>query len=387
MFIYILRCGDDSLYTGIAVDIEKRLKQHRGETAGGAKYTRSRGVKKLEALWQTDDSTAARKMEYALKKLSRSGKEKLIASPELITEKFIPSLSEYEYRVAETEENILNTDLKNTAAFGVAGNFTGHLEQAGEASDFVNVKVEDAAAPKAIFPTYIPGKADGVPEFLSVFPFDPDTILYPEDQKKLQIEPECAVIFNAKWEGTRLVSLEPVAFGASNDCSIRREGARKISLKKNWGSCSKGFSAHAVPLGSFDENSVLNDYRIASFLVRDGKIHQYGEDSAVKDYSYIYGKLMAWMLDKFNNQQDEGPAENINAYLNAAGCPERILVSVGATRYTEFGETNFLTYGDHSVVVLYPGSKYSREDIEKMTASGDLDREDISFLDQEVKRS
>ncbi|MBP0978381.1 MAG: GIY-YIG nuclease family protein [Oscillospiraceae bacterium] len=384
MFIYILRCGDDSLYTGIAADIQKRIKQHRGELSGGAKYTRSRGVKKLEALWHTDDSTAARKMEYAIKKLSRADKEKLISAPELITEKYIPSLAEYDYRVAEKEELILKTDLTGTAAFGVAGNFTGHLEQAGEASDFKNMKVEDASAPKAIFPTYIPGAKEGVPEFLSVFPFDPETILYPADQKKLQIEPECAVIFEAEWEGTTLKSLKAVAFGASNDCSIRREGAQKISLKKNWGRCSKGFSAHAIPLSSFDENSVINDYRIASFLVRDGKVYPYGEDSAVKDYSYIYGRLMNWMLDKFNNQQDEGPAENINAYLNAAGRPERILVSIGATRYTEFGETNFLTYGDHSVVVLYPASAYSSDEIEKMVLENDLEKEDISYLDQVV---
>ena len=92
------------------------------------------------------------------------------------------------------------------------------------------------------------------------------------------------------------------------------------------------------------------------------------------------------MLDKFNNQKDEGPAENINAYLNAAGRPESILVSIGATRYTKFGETNFLTYGDHSVVVLYPGSKYSSDQIEKMVLKNDLDHEDISFLDQNVCR-
>ncbi len=280
----------------------------------------------------------------------------------------------------------MNIDLTETAAFGVAGNFTGHLEQAGEASDFVNVKVADASAPKAIFPTYIPGAADPVPEFLTVFPFDAETILYPQDQKKLQIEPECAVVFDAQWDGEKLTGLKPVAFGASNDCSIRREGAKKISLKKNWGSCSKGFSSHPIAVDSFDSSSILNDYRIASFLVRDGKTYAYGEDSAVRDYSYVYGKLMDWMLDKFNNQKDEGPAEEIGSYLIAAGRPERILVSIGATRYTEFGETNFLTYGDHSVVVLYPESVYTCGQIEKMVSENDLDYPDISVLDQIVKR-
>ena len=279
----------------------------------------------------------------------------------------------------------MKLDLKNTATFGVAGNFTGHLEQAGEASDFVNVKVYDASAPKAIFPTYIPGKSEQIPEFLSVFPFDSETILYPEDQKKLQIEPECAILFNAQWSGEKLTALHPVAFGASNDCSIRREGAKKISLKKNWGKCSKGFSSNAIPLSSFDSSSILNDYRIASFLVREGRTYAYGEDSAVRDYSYIYDKLMTWMLDKFNNQKNEGPAEEIGKYLNAAGRPEQILVSIGATRYTEFGETNFLTYGDHSVVVLYPESSYTREQIAKMVSGNDLQYNDISVLYQTVK--
>ena len=41
-------------------------------------------------------------------------------------------------------------------SFGIAGNFTGHLEQAGEAKDFLQVKTLDSNAPKAIFPTYLP---------------------------------------------------------------------------------------------------------------------------------------------------------------------------------------------------------------------------------------
>ena len=69
-------------------------------------------------------------------------------------------------------------DLTKMATFGVAGNFTGHLEQAGEASDFVNVKTKEAIAPKAMFPTYIPFKQSSdnecknqvTPAFLSILP-------------------------------------------------------------------------------------------------------------------------------------------------------------------------------------------------------------------------
>ena len=278
----------------------------------------------------------------------------------------------------------MTIDLKSAATFGVAGNFTGHLEQAGEASDFVNVKVAEANAPKAIFPTYIPNANDSnvVPDHLKSFPWSATCIEYPENQDKLQLEPECAIICDAKWEGDKLVSLSPIGFGASNDCSIRREGAKKISLKKNWGGNSKGLSANILPVDSFNCNGLINDYRIASFLLRDNKAFPYGEDSRICDYSYVYDKLITWMLDKFNNQADEGPAENIHSYLVAAGCPSRILISIGATRYTKYGETNFLKKGDHSVVVLYPESKYSFDNVVEMLESGSVSDPDISVLDQ-----
>ena len=49
-------------------------------------------------------------------------------------------------------------DTNDIPCFGVAGNFTGHLEQAGEAADFKNVKTHEQNAPKAIFPTFLPKK-------------------------------------------------------------------------------------------------------------------------------------------------------------------------------------------------------------------------------------
>ena len=276
-------------------------------------------------------------------------------------------------------------DLKSAACFGVAGNFTGHLEQAGEAVDFVNIKTVEAKAPKAIFPTYIPNGDRCVPKFLNLYPFDSEKIIYPANENKLQIEPECAIVCDAKWDGTKLVDLKPFCFGASNDCSIRKEGAKKISQKKNWGKCSKGFSENLIPIDDFSENGILSRYRIASFLVRGGEVFTYGEDSPISGYSYIYKKLIDWMLEKFNGQCDEGPAENINLYLNECGRPEKIMVSIGATRYTDFGEHNFLQAGDASVVVLYPGDKYLPGEIKNLVAAKDFSAPDISFLYQTVE--
>lgn len=170
-----------------------------------------------------------------------------------------------------------------------------------------------------------------------------------------------------------------------NDCSIRKEGAKKISQKKNWGKASKGFSDNAIAIDSFDEKGILNRYRISSFLVRDGKVNPYGEDSAVRDYSYIYGTLIDWLIEKFNSQKDEGPAEPICEYLKESGYPEKVMVSVGATRYTEYGEKNFLQDGDLAVVVVYPEDKYSKEDIIKGVENNSLNDDAVSVLAQKVE--
>ena len=85
-------------------------------------------------------------------------------------------------------------DTTDIPCFGVAGNFTGHLEQAGEAADFKNVKTLEQNAPKAIFPTFLPlkhpnsGKVSSViPEFLTNFPFDPKRIIFPKGEEKLHL--------------------------------------------------------------------------------------------------------------------------------------------------------------------------------------------------------
>ena len=277
-------------------------------------------------------------------------------------------------------------ELKNYASFGVAGNFTGHLEQAGEAIDFKNIKTSDKNAPKAIFPTYIKisKKNEIIPEFLNDFPFDSNKIIYPENEQNIQLEPECAIFCEIEYKNGVVEKIIPISFGASNDCSIRKEGAKKISIKKNWGASSKGISENFIKIDSFSENGIINDYRIASFLQRDNQIFDYGEDSAVKSYSYIYDQLNKWMIDRLNNQQNEGPAEPLNEYLKTADFPSKALFSIGATRYTDFGEHNYLKANDLSIVVLYPSSKYTNEDIKTFLKEKKYTNSDISFLVQKI---
>ena len=71
-FVYILRCGDGTLYTGMTDDVQKRLLAH---AAGkGAKYTRGRGPLELVYTEQLPDKSAALRREIAIKKLPRQKK-------------------------------------------------------------------------------------------------------------------------------------------------------------------------------------------------------------------------------------------------------------------------------------------------------------------------
>lgn len=120
---------------------------------------------------------------------------------------------------------------KNVIGFGVAGNFAGHLEQAGEATDFLAVEVKEAIQPKAIFPFYVPSDKAG---FLSTYPLSHDTIIPPNDADNLQIEPEVALLCDIEYLDNRVVSLTPRKFAAYNDCSIRKPNAKK-SVKRRTG--------------------------------------------------------------------------------------------------------------------------------------------------------
>jgi putative endonuclease len=80
--IYVLRCADGSLYTGIARDLEARLAAHN--RGAGARYTRGRGP--VEVVWKRGRQAprAARQLEYAIKALPRRDKERLIAGDEAL---------------------------------------------------------------------------------------------------------------------------------------------------------------------------------------------------------------------------------------------------------------------------------------------------------------
>lgn len=265
---------------------------------------------------------------------------------------------------------------------GVAGNFMGHLEQAGESADFVGVVTAEEDAPKGIFPFYLPTHSTS---HLATCPLSSCEIDMPNEHDKLQAEPEVAVVCDIVYAGDKVVELKPKFFGAYNDCSIRREDARKISDKKNWGANSKGIAKKLLKIDGFQKGGVMDDYRITCYLRRGGVLHAYGIDSAVSSYSYFHGKLMDWIVDRINNQADNGPLENVGELLRECGYPKEALISIGATRYTEFGESGYLQKNDEVYTVLYPSEVYGEDEIRDMVTQGNTEADGLSVLHQIVR--
>lgn len=75
-FVYLARCSDGTLYTGIARDVRARLAQH--DAGKGARYTRGRGPLELCAVRRCTSKGDALRLELAIKRLPRSEKERLI---------------------------------------------------------------------------------------------------------------------------------------------------------------------------------------------------------------------------------------------------------------------------------------------------------------------
>jgi len=240
--------------------------------------------------------------------------------------------------------------LKDVICLGVAGNFAHHLEQAGELEDFKNVVTETADAPKGIFPFYLPGSES----FLGLYSIGTDTLMLPTYEANAQVEPEIAILFDIVYNDTKeVIDLVAQKFTTFNDCTIRKEGAKKISEKKSWGENSKGIGDKWIAIDSFNEGGVMDNYHLCSFVKRDGIVHPYGVDAPLLGYSYFYTRLKNWLIDKMNTQKDFGPLEDIAMHLKNSVYPKQALISIGATAYAEFGEHNYLQSGDEVYVIAY----------------------------------
>ncbi len=83
--VYLLRCADGSIYTGISTDVARRIREHESGNKG-AKYLRGRGPLRLEVEYPIGSRSLASKVEYRLKNLSKTQKQDTLGMPGRIDE-------------------------------------------------------------------------------------------------------------------------------------------------------------------------------------------------------------------------------------------------------------------------------------------------------------
>ena len=78
-WVYILRCGNGSLYTGVTIDIQRRVAEHRSKGPLSARYTRAFAPVELAYRCRVGSKGLAHRLEYRIKRLGRKDKEELVA--------------------------------------------------------------------------------------------------------------------------------------------------------------------------------------------------------------------------------------------------------------------------------------------------------------------
>ena len=106
-YTYMLRCVDNSIYTGITSDLERRMSEHFSQNKKAAKYTKFHKVLKLELAWKSENNILAAKLEYHIKKrLTKTQKENLIKNYKLLTKYSFEKINSTNYK--KVRKNIID---------------------------------------------------------------------------------------------------------------------------------------------------------------------------------------------------------------------------------------------------------------------------------------
>ncbi|ABM04154.1 conserved hypothetical protein [Psychromonas ingrahamii 37] len=268
---------------------------------------------------------------------------------------------------------------------GIAGNSAGHLQQTGEINGLS--AIDDAAKPQALFPFFV---ANAKSAYLTCMPYSSTQLHLPKAlDAKVQMEAELglklAVVYNAEGDVTQLTAISMTVI---NDATYRNASVGKLAEKKNWGIATKGIAEHDIPIDNFVEGGELDHFRLCGFHQSNGQWQLCGQDTAITEYTYFYQALLQWLLKQIRQQQDKNALHNIQDLLSQADYPEQILISIGATRYSDYGEQHYLSSGDQLVVALYDSRAYHFQTLvsllEKTGSLKGLSNNKIIFLQQQV---
>jgi len=256
---------------------------------------------------------------------------------------------------------------KDFIGLGVAGNYPNHLQQINGEAEYASVTTNSATAPRGLFPWYV----DNAEGDLGINPLS-DSVLYVTKGANIHPEAElaldCDIVYTSDMSVDKLV---PIKIGIVNDATERNDD-KSVNEKKNWGKNSKGLCSEFIAINRFEEGSFLDYFAIVSWVKRDGDYILYNELCEMAEYMTFYGPLLKWLKDSLNDQKKDGPLDDLRHMLAIAGHPKQAIVSVGATKYTKFAETNYLSDGDIYTIALFDKRQYTREKIETKLRANQL---------------
>ena len=126
-----------------------------------------------------------------------------------------------------------------------------------------------------------------------------------------------------------------------------------------------------TPLSENKKNTIyINEYGLYKLVFRSKKPEA--------------EKLTDWMLNQLVTQEDFGPLECIEEYILACDNPTQAIISIGATRYTEYGETTFLKTGDEVIIIVYNKEEISHENVVESVKNKSYDKKTMSVIAQKV---
>lgn len=228
-------------------------------------------------------------------------------------------------------------DLKECLILGIVGNYAKHLEQAKEVEFFKDLNVSKDK-PKGIFVIY----SKDCNTFLNRFCVDNHYLSYKEN---IQAEAELALLCKTEYKNNLLHSLKVTHFCAFNDASLR--------INENFISKKKNFSTSSKACGNFIEFKDFNDlaqYKISSFVCNDNKEYEYGSTENIKDYLCYGDELLQWICKSVNEQKTKASLEELLPYFKNQ--PKHILISIGATPYSDYALNNPLKVGDKIKIIV-----------------------------------
>lgn len=88
-YVYMIRCKDNTIYTGITTDLKRRFNEHKAKTEKCAKYTYFHDAVSIELAWKCENRSMASKLECYIKRLNKKDKERLIACKEKLSDVII----------------------------------------------------------------------------------------------------------------------------------------------------------------------------------------------------------------------------------------------------------------------------------------------------------